>query len=40
MIERLAADLEGYRARIAVPTIASVADDYLKVLGLSAEARP
>ncbi len=40
VIERLAADLEGYRARIAVPTIASVADDYLKVLGLSAEARP
>ncbi len=38
VIERLAADLEGYRARIVVPTIGSVADDYLKVLGLPAEA--
>ena len=40
VIERLAADIDGYRAHIVVPTIASVADGYLRVLGLSAEIRP
>jgi glycosyltransferase involved in cell wall biosynthesis len=40
VIERLAADLDAYRAHISVPSIASVADSYLKVLGLAAEARP
>jgi glycosyltransferase involved in cell wall biosynthesis len=36
----LASDLEGYRSRISVPSLASVADRYLGVLGLAAEARP
>jgi glycosyltransferase involved in cell wall biosynthesis len=39
VLERLAGDLDGYRARISVPSIASVADSYLKVLGL-ADERP
>ena len=39
VIERLAADLDAYRARISVPSIASVADGYLTVLGLAHEAR-
>jgi glycosyltransferase involved in cell wall biosynthesis len=33
----LASDLEGYRSRISVPSLASVADRYLEVLGLAAE---
>ena len=40
VVERLAADLDAYRARISVPSIASVADSYLKVLGLTDEAQP
>jgi glycosyltransferase involved in cell wall biosynthesis len=36
----LASDLDGYRARISIPTLASVADAYLAVLGLAGEARP
>jgi len=40
VIERLAADLDAYRAHISVPSIASVADGYLTVLGLIDEARP
>jgi hypothetical protein len=31
---QLAADLAGYRAHISVPSLASVADAYLRVLGL------
>ena len=34
---QLAADLDGYRAHISVPSLASVADAYLRVLGLAAE---
>jgi glycosyltransferase involved in cell wall biosynthesis len=36
---RLATDLDGFRARIAVPTLSDVADGYLAVLGL-ADATP
>ena len=39
VVERLAADLDAYCARISVPSIASVADRYLRVLGLIDEAR-
>jgi glycosyltransferase involved in cell wall biosynthesis len=35
----LASDLEGYRSRISIPSLASVADRYLEVLGLAADAR-
>jgi glycosyltransferase involved in cell wall biosynthesis len=38
VLERLAADLDAYRARITVPSIASVADNYLSVLGLADDA--
>ena len=37
---RLVADLDGFRARIEVPSIASVAERYLDVLGVAVEARP
>ena len=40
VVERLAADLDAYRERISVPSIASVADGYLTVLGLTDEAQP
>jgi glycosyltransferase involved in cell wall biosynthesis len=40
VLERLVADLDVYRAHVSVPSIASVADSYLKVLGLADEARP
>jgi len=40
VVARLAADLDAYRARISVPSIASVADSYLSVLGLAHTARP
>jgi glycosyltransferase involved in cell wall biosynthesis len=40
VLERLADDLDGYRARISVPTLTSVADAYLRVLGLADEIRP
>jgi glycosyltransferase involved in cell wall biosynthesis len=40
VLERLVADLDVYRAHLSVPSIASVADDYLNVLGLAHEARP
>ena len=40
VLERLAADLDGYRSRICVPALASVADAYLAVLGLAGEGRP
>lgn len=40
VLERLAADVDMYRARISIPSIASVADDYLRVLGLTDEPRP
>jgi glycosyltransferase involved in cell wall biosynthesis len=36
-LERLVADLDVYRAKISVPAIASVADSYLRVLGLADE---
>ena len=34
---QLAADLDGYRAHISVPSLASVADAYLRVLGVAGE---
>jgi glycosyltransferase involved in cell wall biosynthesis len=40
VLERLGADLDAYRARIEVPSLASVADRYLDVLGVAREARP
>jgi glycosyltransferase involved in cell wall biosynthesis len=40
VLDRLAADLDRYRDGIAVPSIASVADRYLAVLGLDGEHRP
>jgi glycosyltransferase involved in cell wall biosynthesis len=36
----LAADLDGYRSRIRVPSLAAVADAYLRVLGLEAASSP
>ena len=36
----LAADLDGYRSHIEVPSLATVADAYLRVLGLAAEPAP
>jgi glycosyltransferase involved in cell wall biosynthesis len=36
----LASDLDGYRSRIGIPSLASIADRYLEVLGLAAEGRP
>jgi len=40
VLERLVADLDGFRARICVPPIEEVADRYLEVLGLATAARP
>ncbi len=40
VLERLAADLDGFRARIAVPALSDVADAYAKVLGIGSAARP
>ena len=40
VLERLAADLDSYRARISIPSLASVAAGYLEVLGLAADGRP
>jgi glycosyltransferase involved in cell wall biosynthesis len=40
VLERLVADIDAYRGHVGVPTIASVADSYLQVLGLTDEARP
>ncbi len=37
---RIAGDLDLYRDRISVPSLASVADRYLSVLGLTPDARP
>jgi len=39
-LDRLSEDLDSYRARISIPSIASVADRYLAVLGLMPHARP
>ena len=39
-LARLAADLPGYRSRIRVPTLADVADGYLRVLELAGEESP
>jgi glycosyltransferase involved in cell wall biosynthesis len=39
VLERLAADLDTYRAGISVSSIVSVADSYLRVLGLAGETR-
>jgi glycosyltransferase involved in cell wall biosynthesis len=36
----LASDLDGYRSQISSPSLASVADRYLEVLGLADDARP
>jgi len=36
----LAADLDGYRSHIEVPSLAAVADAYLRVLGLDARGSP
>lgn len=40
VLGRLAGDLDAFRERIALPTLASVADAYLDVLGVAAETRP
>ena len=40
VLERLAADLDAYRACIVVPTLESVADRYLDALGLAGGSRP
>lgn len=40
VLERLAADLDGFRARIAVPALSDVADAYTRVLGIGSAARP
>jgi glycosyltransferase involved in cell wall biosynthesis len=40
VLDRLVADLDRYRDGIAVPSIGSVADAYLGVLGLGSEQRP
>ena len=37
---QLAADLDGYRAHISVPSLAAVADAYLRVLGVAGETPP
>jgi glycosyltransferase involved in cell wall biosynthesis len=39
VLDRLVAGLEGFRARIATPSIAEVADRYLHVLGLAPASR-
>ncbi len=38
--DRLAADLEGYRSKIALPSLGEVADAYLAVLGLAGGTPP
>ena len=40
VLGRLAADLDGYRARIRISSLTSVADAYLRVLGLANEGSP
>ncbi len=40
VLERVGADLDGFRARIAVPALSDVADAYAKVLGIGSAARP
>lgn len=40
VLAQLAADLEAYRAQISVTSISAVADAYLRVLGIAADARP
>ena len=40
MLDRLAADLDGFRERIAVPALSAVADAYLGVLGIDGGTRP
>lgn len=40
VLARIAGDLDLYRDRISVPSLASVADRYLSVLGLTPDARP
>lgn len=40
VLDAMAADLDAFRARIAVPTLADVTDAYLAVLGVGAEAPP
>ena len=40
VLGRLADGLDSYRARIAVPSIAAVADEYLAALGLADDPRP
>ena len=39
-LARLAGDLDVYRDRIAIPSLASVADSYLSLLGLPVDTRP
>ncbi len=39
-LDAIAADLDAFRARIAVPTLAEVTDAYVAVLGVGAEAPP
>lgn len=40
VLARIAGDLDLYRDRISVPSLASVAERYLSVLGLASDARP
>ena len=40
VLARLAGDLDVYRDRIAIPSLASVADSYLSLLGLPVDTRP
>jgi glycosyltransferase involved in cell wall biosynthesis len=40
VFDRLAADLDGFRARISVPPLTDVAGEYIRVLGLPAGGRP
>ena len=40
VLARLAGDLDSYRDRISVPSLASVADSYLSLLGLPVDMRP
>ena len=40
VLARLAGDLDAYRDRISIPSLASVADSYLSLLGLPVDTRP
>jgi glycosyltransferase involved in cell wall biosynthesis len=40
VLERLAADLDGFRAKVSVPSLAAIADAYLAVLGIGDGTSP